>query len=156
LDPTACLRLATRLHFMLRRHLDQEFEIGVLMQGGFEARTALRLCRTSGLPELVSLAHELERVHRHDAKANARRAAAAKEAREARKAAAVRSTKRVVAAGRAEQDLEWSKDTSGFGLSLPPAHDAAMDAELEMPAKPKPIRTGWLARLGLARRGAGT
>lgn len=151
MDPTACLRLATRLHFMLRRYLDQEFEIGVLMQGGFEARTALRLCRTSGLPELVALAHELERVHRHDAKANARRAAAAKEARASRKPALVRSNKPVVAAGRMEQELEWSKDTSGFGLSLPPAYDAELDT-----APKAKLKTGWLARLGLARRSAAT
>jgi hypothetical protein len=143
LDPTVCLRLATRLHFMLRRHLDQEFEISVLMQGGFEARAALRLCRGSGLPELVALAHELERAHRADAKASARRAAAAKASR-----ALHRSKKVVAPVGRKAQDLAWSKDTSGFGLSLPPERDSEIDT---MPT----VKVSWLARLGLAPRSTG-
>lgn len=146
MDPTACLRLATRLHFMLRRHLDQEFEISVLMQGGFEARAALRLCRNSGLPELVSLAHELERAHRSEAKASARRAAAA--AAEKAQRALLRAKKVVAPVGRKAQDLAWSRDTSGFGLSLPPERDFEIDAA----PLPKP---GWLARLGFASRSRG-
>lgn len=143
MDPNACLRLATRLHFMLRRHLDQEFEIGVLMQGGFEARAALRLCRNSGLTELVTLAHGLERAHRADAKASARRAAAAAAAKASR--ALQRSKKAAAPVGRQAQDLAWSRDTSGFGLSLPPEREDAIN---NMPAP----KVGWLARLGLTPR----
>ncbi|MFZ2648580.1 MAG: hypothetical protein WA210_00615 [Burkholderiaceae bacterium] len=149
MDPTACLRLATRLHFMLRRSLDQEFEIGVLMQGGFEARAALRLCRGSGLPDLVSLARELERAHRSEAKANARRAASLAAARASSKAAANRPNKSKAGVGRQAQDLAWSKDTSGFGLSLPP-----LERDIVHDNWPKP-KVGWLALLGLARRNAG-
>jgi hypothetical protein len=145
LDPNTCLRLATRLHFMLRRHLDQEFEISVLMQGGFEARAALRLCRNSGLAELVTLAHGLERAHRADAKASARRAAAAAATKANR--ALQRSKKVVAPVGRKAQDLAWSRDTSGFGLSVPPERENAIDS---MPA----AKVGWLARLGLTQRGS--
>ncbi len=143
MDPNACLRIATRLHFMLRRHLDQEFEISVLMQGGFEARAALRLCRNSGLTELVTLAHELERAHRADAKASARRAAAAAATKASR---TLQRTKKVVApVGAKAQDLAWSKDTSGFGLSVPPEREDASDS---MPT----AKVGWLARLRLTQR----
>jgi hypothetical protein len=152
LDPTACLRIATRLHFMMRRHLDQEFEVGVLMQGGFEARAALRLCRNSGLPELIALAQELERAHRADAKASARRAAAVAAAKAARAAQRAKSSG-LPTAGRKAQDLEWSRDTSGFGLSEPPRVDLELELEFEPPAaEPK---VGWLARLGLAPRNSG-
>ena len=143
MDPNACLRIATRLHFMLRRHLDQDFEIGVLIQGGFEARAALRLCRNSGLAELVTLAHELERAHRADAKASARRAAAAAADKASR--ALQRSKKAAPPVGAKAQDLAWSRDTSGFGLSVPPERE---DAFNNMPAP----KVGWLARLGLTQR----
>ncbi len=143
MDPTTCLRLATRLHFMLRRQLDQEYEIGVLMQGGFEARAALRLCRGSGMPELVALAHELERAHRADAKASTRRAAAVAAEKAQR---ALSRSKQPAPVGRMAQDLPWAKDTSGFGLSLPPERDGTDEA-------PATAKVGWLARLGLTSRG---
>jgi hypothetical protein len=141
LDPTARLRLATRLHFMLRRQLDQDFDIAILLQGGFEARAALRLCRSSGRPELIAVARELELAHRAEAKASARRAAAALEKPSFKPV--IRGSKRAPPVGRKVQDLEWSKDTSGFGLSLPPERDA--DAW----TKPK---SSWLQRFGLGRR----
>ena len=143
MDPNTCLRLATRLHFMLRRHLDQEFEISVLMQGGFEARAALRLCRNSGLLELTNPALELERAHRADAKASARRAAAAAAAKASR--VQQRAKKVTAPVGRKAQDLAWSKDTSGFGLSLPPERESTGNAAPQ-------TKTGWLVRLGLAAR----
>jgi hypothetical protein len=143
LDPTARLRLATRLHFMLRRQLDQDFDIAALVQGGFDARAALRLCRNSGLPELISAARELEMAHRAEAKASARRAAAALEKPSHKPVS--RSAKRAAPVGRQAQEMDWSRDTSGFGLSLPPAHGSQIDAA------PLP-KMGWLERLGLARR----
>ena len=147
MDPTARLRLATRLHFMLRRQLDQDFDIGALVQGGFDARAALRLCRNSGLPELIAAARELELAHRAEAKASAKRAAALLEKPSSNKPPS-RSVKRAAPAGRHKQDLDWSKDTSGFGLTLPPPHGAT-DVHLEAAPLPK---AGWLERLGLARR----
>jgi hypothetical protein len=136
LDPTARLRLATRLHFMLRRQLDQDFDVAILLHGGFEARAALRLCRASGRPELIAAARELESANRAEAKASARRAAAAADERAARPTT-----------GRKAQDMAWAKDTSGFGMSQPPDGDAS--DEYRVQRKP-----GWLARLGLARRSA--
>ena len=143
MDPTARLRIATRLHFMLRRQLDQDFEISALVQGGFEARAALRLCRTSGQPNLIALARELERAHRAEAKASARRTSATLEQPSSRPS--IHNPKRAVISGRKAQDMEWSKDTSGFGLTLPPAHGSELDA---MPQ----AKTSWLERLGLAKR----
>jgi hypothetical protein len=145
LDPTARLRLATRLHFMLRRQLDQDFEISALVQGGFEARAALRLCRNSGRADLIDAARELELAHRAEAKASARRAAATLEKPVPRPPS--KATKRKPLGGRKEQDLEWSKDTSGFGISLPPQRGVEPDAA------PLP-RPGWLERLGISRRGS--
>jgi hypothetical protein len=122
--------LATRLHFMLRRQLDQDFDIAALVQGGFDARAALRLCRNSGVPE---------------AKASAKRAAAQLEKPSSKPVS--RHAKRPAPAGRQKQDLDWSKDTSGFGLSLPPPHGATDSFD----AAPLP-KAGWLERLGLTRR----
>jgi hypothetical protein len=143
LDPTARLRLATRLHFMLRRQLDQDFDIAALVQGGFDARAALRLCRNSGRPDLIAAARELELAHRAEAKASARRAAASLEKPVPRPPS--KATKRKLLGGRKAQDLEWSKDTSGFGISLPPQRGGELDAA------PLP-RPGWLERLGIGRR----
>jgi hypothetical protein len=137
--------LATRLHFMLRRQLDQDFDIAALVQGGFDARAALRLCRNSGVPELIAAARELELAHRAEAKASAKRAAAQLEKPSSKPVS--RHAKRPAPAGRQKQDLDWSKDTSGFGLSLPPAHGAADSFD----AAPLP-KAGWLERLGLTRR----
>lgn len=143
MDPTARLRLATRLHFMLRRQLDQDFDIAALVQGGFDARAALRLCRNSGRPDLIAAARELELAHRAEAKASARRAAAALEKPVSRPPS--KTAKRKLPVGRKAQDLEWSKDTSGFGISLPPPRGGELDSA------PLP-RPGWLERLGLGRR----
>ena len=145
MDPTARLRLATRLHFMLRRQLDQDFDIAALVQGGFDARAALRLCRNSGRPDLIAAARELEAAHRAEAKASARRATAALEKPSSKPV--IRPAKKPAAVGRQAQDLDWSKDTSGFGFSLPPPHGA------EINAAPLP-KAGWLERLGLTRRAA--
>ena len=151
MDGTACLRLATRLHFMLRRKLDQEFEIDALIQGGFDARAALRLCRESGDAELMAAAQELERAHRLEAKASARRAAALVEAKRIR--AARRAKSGAANGGHKKQDLTWARDTSGFGLSLPPAHDASVEEHLRAQSEAWPTpKLGWLERLGLVRR----
>ena len=142
MDPTARLRLATRLHFMLRRQLDQDFDIAALVQGGFEARAALRLCRGSGQPELMAAARALEKAHRAESKASAKRVAATLE--KPSSLSISRSAKRPAPVGRKSQDMDWAKDTSGFGLSLPPARGTAVDAA------PLP-KAGWLERMGLTR-----
>lgn len=94
LDPTIRLRLATRIHFALRRMYGEDVEVSTLLRGTPEAREALWACEASGDAELVALAKQF-------AEANAAMAAEA--------------------AKPAPQDTVWSQDTSGFGLTRPPA-----------------------------------
>ncbi len=100
LDPTIRLRLATRIHFALRRNFGEDVEVSTLLRGLPEAREALWVCAASGDAELVALAQQFAEVT----------AAAA--------LAAMRPAQPQVAA---PQDTVWSQDTSGFGLTRPPA-----------------------------------
>ena len=58
LDPTIRLRLATRIHFALRRNYGEDVEVSTLLRGLPEAREALWVCAASGDTELVSLAQQ--------------------------------------------------------------------------------------------------
>jgi len=102
-DPTIRLRLATRIHFALRRNYGEDVEVSTLLRGLPEAREALWVCAASGDTELVSLARQF---------AEATTAAALADAKAAQSTGAV---------GTAPQDTVWSQDTSGFGLTRPPA-----------------------------------
>lgn len=100
LDPTIRLRLATRIHFALRRTYGEDVEVSTLLRGLPEAREALWVCAASGDAELGALAQQF-------AVATA-----------AAELAAIKSAQTPVAA---PQDTVWSQDTSGFGLTRPPA-----------------------------------
>ena len=100
MDPTIRLRLATRIHFALRRSYGEDVEVSALLRGLPEAREALWVCAASGDAELTALAQQF-----NDVTAAAELAAT----KAARKPAA------------APQDTVWSQDTSGFGLTRPPA-----------------------------------
>ena len=112
MDPTSRLRLATRIHFALMRQFDEAVEVSDLLDNTASGREALWVCEASGDTELVALAQELRRATR-------RGVAAAPTA-----SPASHSPANVVASGRVPQDTNWSQDTSGFGLSRPPAFDA--------------------------------
>ncbi|MDP3823230.1 MAG: hypothetical protein Q8R33_17320 [Burkholderiales bacterium] len=99
MDPTIRLRLATRIHFALRRSYGEDVEVSTLLRGLPEAREALWVCAASGDAELTALAQQFNKVT----------AAAELAATMARTPAA------------APQDTVWSQDTSGFGLTRPPA-----------------------------------
>ena len=103
LDPTIRLRLAARIHFALRRHYGEDVEVSTLLRGSPEAREALWVCAASGDTELVALAQQFT---------------------EATTAAALGKTdlaRPQLAASVSPQDTVWSQDTSGFGLTRPPA-----------------------------------
>ena len=111
MDPTTRLRIATRIHFGLKRQFGEDVEVSTLLRSETEAREVLWVCEASGDAELMSLARQFARANRHEAAAN--RASVARDP--------------VQSSGRTPQDTGWSQDTSGFGLSRPP--------ELEHPAE---------------------
>ena len=121
LDPTIRLRLATRIHFALRRNYGEDVEVSTLLRGLPEAREALWVCAASGDAELVALAQHFAEVT----------AAAA--------LAAVKPAQPQVAA---PQDTVWSQDTSGFGLTRPPVLGDESPALLANAAWRRPMN--WL------------
>ena len=109
------LRIATRIHFALLRHYNEDVAVSSLLKDERVAREALWVCEASGVDELITLGKQFETAARQEARAAQLRA---------REAAATASR------GTTPQDMAWSRDTSGFGLSrLPePAQPAAAEA----------------------------
>ena len=103
LDPNIRLRLATRIHFALRRNYGEDVEVSTLLRGLPEAREALWVCAASGDAELSALAQQFAEATTAAALAHAKAAQAQP------------------ATSAAPQDTAWSQDTSGFGLTRPPA-----------------------------------
>ena len=96
MDPTIRLRLATRIHFALLRHYGENVSVSTLLKGQADAREALWVCEASGHEELVTLAQQFSAPAQHPATAR------------------LESTPATT-----PQDLAWSQDTSGFGISRP-------------------------------------
>ena len=106
MDPTIRLRIATRIHFALLRHYGEDVGVSTLLKSEADAREALWVCEASGHKELVSLAKQFETATRQEARAvRLRHQEASIEA----STAALR--------GATPQDMAWSRDTSGFGLT---------------------------------------
>ena len=108
MDPTIRLRIATRIHFALLRHYGEDVAVSTLLKNGEHAREALWVCEASGHDELVDLAKQFETAARQEARALRLRN------QQARLEAALAARH-----GATPQDLAWSRDTSGFGLSRP-------------------------------------
>jgi hypothetical protein len=85
------LRIATRIHFILKRDLGEGINVAAMLSDASEAREVLFVCQASGNPELVSLARQY---------VNAGKLA-----------------KPAQAKGDAPQDAAWSRNTSGFGVT---------------------------------------
>jgi hypothetical protein len=111
------LRIATRIHFALLRHLGEGIDVGTMLRNPAEAREVLWVCQASGDHELVALGRQYERAGALEAEARA-------------------------AGGHAPQETAWSRDTSGFGLSQPPADVAKGEAPAGWL---KPVKA-WLRR----------
>ncbi len=105
MDPTIRLRIANRIHFALLRHYSEDVAVITLLRDAAHAREALWVCEASGIAELVALGKQFETATRQEARA-----------------ARLRGQQPNTTAPHANtpQDLEWSRDTSGFGLSRPP------------------------------------
>ena len=104
LDSNIRLRLASRIHFALRRNYGEDVEVSTLLRGLPEAREALWVCAASGDTELAALAQQFADVTA---------------------AAELDATKLANAQAQAQlaapQNTVWAQDTSGFGLTRPPA-----------------------------------
>ena len=123
MDPNARLRIATRIHFALLRHYSEDVAVSTLLAGDADAREALWVCDASGDAELAQLAQRLREAGREEVLAARRPAVAPK--------------------GAVPQDLAWSQDTSGFGVSRP----------LEMADAPATRPAGLLSPVRWLRRG---
>jgi len=118
LDPTIRLRLATRIHFALLRQYGEDVAVSTLLGDGADAREALWVCEASGHDELVLLAKQLRATPKPMPVVASRRANQ----------------------GAVPQDMAWSQDTSGFGLSHPPETMATL---AEKPAQ-RSVLSRWL------------
>ncbi|MGY4830909.1 hypothetical protein ACVNIS_20220 [Sphaerotilaceae bacterium SBD11-9] len=85
------LRIATRIHFILKRDLGEGINVAAMLSDANEAREVLFVCQASGNAELVSLARQF---------INAGKLA-----------------KPACAKSEAPQDAAWARNTSGFGVT---------------------------------------
>jgi hypothetical protein len=85
------LRIAARIHFILKRDLGEGINVAAMLSDANEAREVLFVCQASGNPELVSLARQF---------VNAGKLARPEQAK-----------------ADAPQDAAWSRTSSGFGIS---------------------------------------
>jgi hypothetical protein len=106
LDASTRLRIATRIHFALKRHFGEDVAVRSLLKNDAEAREALWVCEASGDVELTALARQFRRATQAEA-------------------AAAASVKVAAPIGRAPQETAWARDTSGFGVTNLPALDTA-------------------------------
>ena len=117
MDLNTRLRIATRIHFALLRHLGESIDVAVMLKRPAEAREVLWVCEASGDAELMALARQYHR-------------AVALEA-----------------VDHAPQDAAWARQTSGFGLSQPPGTPTvARAAPARRPASAWAKSVDWLRR----------
>ncbi len=109
MDQSSRLRIATRIHFALLRHYDENVPVETLLAGGAQAQEALWVCEASADPELMALAERFA---------------------QAEPPPAPRPRPDFVDSRPAPQDADWARNTSGFGVSMP--------VELDEAAPPKP------------------
>ena len=95
MDLNTRLRIATRIHFALLRHLGEGVDVAVMLKHEAQAREVLWVCEASGDDELVALGRQYQRAVTLEQEAR-------------------------TAGGHAHQDTPWAGDTSGFGVSQPP------------------------------------
>jgi hypothetical protein len=62
MDPTSRLRIATRIHYALLRHLGTGIDVGYMLKRDDYAREVLYVCEGSGDPELAALARKFEQA----------------------------------------------------------------------------------------------
>jgi len=131
----ARLRIATRIHFALLRHLGEGIDVGTMLKNDAEAREVLWVCDATQDAELNALANQYRRA-----------------------LVLENESLQMPAAGHAMQDTAWAKDSSGFGLSqLPGSQSPHVPATHRAPPQEKaPATRRWLAAMGWNRRGVHT
>ena len=117
MDHNTRLRIATRIHFALLRHLGEGVDVALMLKQESQAREVLWVCEASGDPELVALGRQYQR-------------------------AATLEDEALAAGGHAMQDTPWARDTSGFGMSQPPEHVPTLTEAVTPRSADKPA--GWL------------
>ncbi|WP_428422080.1 hypothetical protein [Methylibium sp.] len=123
------LQLATRIHFTLLRTLGEGIDVGRMLRQRDYADEVASVCRSLNDYTLYELADRFEDVSAaEDVKIHMAEAAKATRAALAR------------IPSRAPQDLAWSQDTSGFGLSRALT---ALDGE-PTPARSRFSPSNWL------------
>ena len=95
MDLNTRLRIATRIHFALLRHLGEGVDVAKMLKHEDQAREVLWVCAASGDEELVALGQQYQRAVTLEEESRS-------------------------AAGHAQQETPWAHDTSGFGISQPP------------------------------------
>jgi hypothetical protein len=94
MDPTSRLRIATRIHYALLRHLGTGIDVGYMLKREDYAREVLYVCEGSGDPELAALARKFERASLE---------------------ATMAETNHAPLNGTAADDTDWASETSGSG-----------------------------------------
>jgi len=140
-DSNTRLRIATRIHFALLRSYGEDIGVTSLLAGEGDAREALWVCEASGNDELVTLAKKFNASARAAARAGLDAPVAAPAA-----TSATPTRTRPTTLAATPQEMPWSRETSGFGLSRLSEFGAST-----LEGKP----TNWLSPSGWLRRGNG-
>ena len=123
----AQLRIAARIHYILKGMLGEGIDVAAMLNDPAEAREILYVCQASDNAELVALANQFFIA------SEVARLADASSLSRPKGTAAAGAKPTVAGAASAPQDAAWSRDTSGFGLSQP----------ADLPTQPN-ARTRWL------------
>lgn len=94
------LRIATKIHFAVRRYLGEGLDVGAMLKDAAYATEVLYVCRGSRDPELCTLADQFEAAPRVELARTAPRQAEQQQRP-------------------APQDALWAQNTTGFGLTRP-------------------------------------
>ena len=123
----AQLRIAARIHFILKHDLGEGINVAAMLSDPREAREVLFVCQASGNTELVTLARQFVTVSKL-----------------AKSQAAVDGP----------QDAVWARNTTGFGVStqaaeLPSTLEASEASNAREPSERSwRSATQWLRRAG--------
>lgn len=95
------LRIATKIHFAVRRYLGEGLDVGAMLKDAAYATEVLYVCRSSRDPELCALADQFEAAPRIEPARTAPRQTHIEQKRPA------------------PQDAVWAQNTTGFGITRP-------------------------------------
>ena len=129
LSPTGRVQLAQRIHQVLVREIDHAIEVERLLADARYARDVLLVCDALPGSEAPPLAAQFRALPSPAADLLARQSPAG-------------------APGHAQLPTDWSRDTSGFGVTRPPPVETAAGRRPDVgepPATPAERRSNWLS-----------